>query len=162
MSQETTITFDVDLNQQNGKRVLRGVERYLVENGFTPRTSSYDEDWGTISYWSNKTSHDVRNIQNILFNQIQPTNVRVSSEILQHIPMLTLSNSDFLSKKELVSSLGSVNQVQEFVEVTFQSSQVRDTAIEVLKQEGINASTYFNEITLESRNNFSHKKGLSR
>lgn len=158
MSKETSITFEIDMNQDNGKRALRTIERHLVENSFTIQSSSVDEDWASVSYKTNRSLSDIRSIQNHLFNHLQAANIRISSDILQHTPMITFSSEEFSKNSELISSLGVVNKNNDVIEVSFDTSFTRDAALESLKSEGINGENYFNEVTLESKNNFISKK----
>lgn len=161
MTQEVIITLDIDLNQENGKRTLRAMERHLVEHGFTNHQSSIDEDWGCVSYKTAKSLTDVRGIQNHLLNQAQSSNIRVTSEIREFTPMITFNLKDVnlgdSSVNDFVSNLGKVNIVGDVGEISFTSTASRDQALASLNEKGLAADSYFNEEIIESTNNFTIK-----
>lgn len=159
MTTEVTITLDIDLSQENGKRCLRSMERHLVEHGFTQHQSLVDEDWGCVSYKTDKGMGDVRGIQNHLLNQAQNANVRVSSEIREFTPMIIMNAKEnhYNSHIEFFEKFGKINVGADVVEFSFATTTERNEALQVISNEGFHASSYFNEIILETTNNFTAK-----
>lgn len=158
MNTESSLTFDIDLNQENANRALRIIQRHLSDSGFTLQSSNIDEDWASVSYKSTRSLGDVRNIQTHLLNQMQSSHIRISSDLLTHTPMLTVSLPDFEKFHSKIYPLGPVTNNNDVIEISFETSFLRDSALGTLQELGINAETYFNEKNLESRNNFTHKK----
>jgi hypothetical protein len=151
--QEHVINFAMDMNQDNAKKIVKGIERVLLENGFEVTSKDVDEDWASLSFKSDKSVQNTRNLQNLIFTNAQKQDVRLSGEIKNHTPQILLELKEFNDNVKIFENLN-VKKNEKDVEVSFESTKSRNDFLDYLKIQGLTATSYFSEQLLESKNNY--------